>query len=62
MHYNEQTRVLTIVYRGGRGKYHYFGVPGEEWAAFRDAPSKGTYLNDTFKTRNYRYEKAPKAA
>ena len=56
MHYNERTRVLTVIYRGTRGKYHYFDVPWEEWRAFRDADSKGTYLNTIFKEKEYRYE------
>jgi len=57
MSYNDETRTLTIVYRGKRGVYRYFDVPPEEFAAFRSAPSKGTYLNEVFKTRQYRYER-----
>lgn len=57
MHYDEPSRVLTMIYRGNRGKYRYFDVPPEEWAAFQAAPSKGTYLNEVFKARNFRYEK-----
>ncbi|HXC96790.1 MAG TPA: KTSC domain-containing protein [Edaphobacter sp.] len=57
MHYNEKTQILTIVYRGKRGVYRYFDVPSEEYAAFCAAPSKGTYLNEIFKTREYRYER-----
>jgi hypothetical protein len=57
MFYNDETRILTIVYRGKRGVYRYFDVPPEEFAAFRAAPSKGTYLNEIFKTRQYRYER-----
>ncbi len=57
MHYNEETRILTIVYRGKRGVYRYFDVPPEEYAMFRAAPSKGIYLNEIFKTREYRYER-----
>lgn len=57
MHYNEETRILTIVYRGKRGVYRYFDVPPEEYATFSAAPSKGTYLNEIFKTREYRYER-----
>ena len=57
MSYNDETRTLTIVYRGKRGVYRYFDVPPEEFAAFRAAPSKGTYLNEIFKTRQYRYER-----
>jgi hypothetical protein len=57
MSYNDETRTLTIVYRGKRGVYRYFDVPPEEFAAFRAAPSKGTYLNEVFKPKQYRYEK-----
>lgn len=57
MSYNDETRTLTIVYRGKRGVYRYFDVPPEEFAAFRSAPSKGTYLNEVFKTKQYRYER-----
>jgi hypothetical protein len=61
MSYNLETQTLTIVYRGKRGVYHYFEVPPEEYAAFRAAPSKGVYLNEIFKTRQYRYERASKS-
>ena len=57
MSYNDEARTLTIVYRGKRGVYRYFEVPPEEFAAFRAAPSKGVYLNEIFKTRQYRYER-----
>ena len=57
MHYDAERRVLMIVYRGDRGRYRYFDVPPEEWEAFRAAKSKGTYLNEVFKERGYRYER-----
>ncbi len=57
MFYNDETRTLTIVYRGKRGVYRYFDVPPEEFAAFRSAPSQGAYLNEIFKARQYRYER-----
>jgi len=57
MSYEDETRTLTIVYRGKRGVYRYFDVPPEEFAAFRAAPSKGVYLNEIFKTRQYRYQR-----
>lgn len=57
MQYDPERRTLMIVYRGNRGRYRYFDVPPEEWEAFRAARSKGTYLNETFKDRKYRYEK-----
>ena len=57
MSYEPEDRTLTILYRGGRGTYRYFDVPAEEWEAFHTAPSKGTYLNEVFKPKGYRYEK-----
>ena len=62
MHYNAETSVLTIVYRGSRGRYRYFDVPAEVWAAFQAAPSKGTYLNSTFKEQGYLYERVRESA
>lgn len=61
MQYDAERRILTIVYRGNRGRYHYFDVPPEEWEAFRAAKSKGLYLNEIFKERCYRYEKVREA-
>ncbi len=57
MRYNDETRTLSVVYRGKRGVYRYFEVPPEEFAAFRATPSKNIYLNEVFKTRQYRYER-----
>jgi hypothetical protein len=57
MRYDEVGRVLTIAFRGGRGTYRYFDVPPSEWASFQNAFSKGTYLNEIFKPKGYRYEK-----
>jgi hypothetical protein len=61
MSYNAETHVLTIVFRGKRGVYRYFDVPPEEYAAFRSAPSKGVYLNEIFKPKEYRYAKVSPA-
>jgi hypothetical protein len=57
MSYNDDARVLTIVYRGNRGVYRYFNVPPEEFSAFRAAPSKGIYLNEIFKAKHYQYKR-----
>jgi len=35
--------------------YRSFDVPPEEYEAFLQAESKGTYLNKVFKPRGYRY-------
>jgi len=57
MRYLPETKVLVIAFRGERGTYRYFDVPLEEWVAFRGSASKGTYLNEVFKAKNYQYEK-----
>lgn len=57
MSYNDEGRILTLVYRGNRGVYRYFNVPPEEFAAFCAAPSKGVYLNEVFKIKQYHYER-----
>ena len=53
--YEAATRQLEIEFREGGDVYRYFDVPGEEYAAFMAAESKGTYLNRVFKAREYRY-------
>jgi hypothetical protein len=49
------TRELEIEFRERGDVYRYFDVPGVEYAAFRAAGSKGTYLNLMFQPRDYRY-------
>jgi hypothetical protein len=48
-------RELEIRFRASGDVYRYFGVPSEEYRAFMAAESKGTYLNQVFKPREYRY-------
>ena len=57
MLYSPPQRTLDIVFRDDRGTYRYHDVTPEEWRAFKRAPSKGTYLNATFKARHPRYER-----
>jgi hypothetical protein len=47
--------VLELEFRQSGEVYRYFDVPAEEHAAFLGAESKGTYLNQQFKPRGYRY-------
>jgi hypothetical protein len=61
MRYEPLRRILEIVFRGGHGRYRYFEVPMEEWRRFRDAPSKGTYLNERFKAKSFRYQKVERS-
>lgn len=53
--YLPASRELEIRFRESGDVYRYFDVPGEEYAAFMAAESKGTYLNQVFKPRGYRY-------
>jgi len=61
MRFDPVQKILEIVFRGARGAYRYFEVPVEEWQRFRNAPSKGTYLNQFFKSKKYSYEKIEQA-
>ena len=54
MGYAAEQRILQLEFRSG-DVYRYFDVPEEEYAAIRSAESKGTYLNQAFKPRGYRY-------
>jgi hypothetical protein len=54
MGYAAEQRILQLEFRSG-DVYRYFDVPVEEYLAFRSADSKGTYLNQVFKLRGYRY-------
>jgi hypothetical protein len=59
MRYEAKPRWLTIVFRGSGDTYVYFAVPGKEWGTFLEAESKGTYLNQIFKQKGYRYVVLP---
>ncbi len=53
--YDAGKKILEIEFRESREIYRYFDVPAEEYTAFLTADSKGTYLNQEFKHRGYRY-------
>jgi hypothetical protein len=55
MGYDAAWHILEIEYRLTQEIYAYFDVPPEEYTAFRNAESKGRYLNTVFKQRGYRY-------
>lgn len=57
MSYDKLKSALTIVFRGKHGVYRYYNVSPEEYAEFCAAPSKGTYLNQTFKARQHPFER-----
>lgn len=53
--YEPATHQFEIEFRESGDVYRYADVPKEEYAAFLAADSKGTYLNQVFKLRNYPY-------
>jgi hypothetical protein len=53
--YDSEARVLQLEFRQTGKVYQYFDVPPEEYEGFLRAESKGTYLNQEFKRRGYRY-------
>lgn len=53
--YEPLERELDLEFRASREIYRYFDVPPEEHTAFLSAESKGTYLNEMFKPKGYRY-------
>lgn len=55
MGYAPAERVLELEFRGSGDIYDYFDVPPEVYAEFREAKSKGTYLNQVFKNLGYPY-------
>ena len=57
MRYEPIREELVIAFRERGVAYRYFNVPMEEWEAFLEAESKGTYLNRVFKAKEYPYEK-----
>jgi KTSC domain len=59
MGYDPAWRVLEIEFRDTGEIYLYYDVPAEEYEALRQALSKGTYLNQTFKKKGYQYEPVP---
>lgn len=53
--YFPETEILRIIYQSG-SVYHYFGVPPATYENFRQAKSKGQFLNTVIK-RRFRYQK-----
>jgi KTSC domain len=53
--FDRRKRELEIEFRATGDVYRYFDVPGLEHSAFMAAESKGTYLNQVFKSQGYRY-------
>ena len=50
INYDEARRELHVTYVGG-ATYTYYGVPKPVYAAFKEARSKGQYVNQFVKNR-----------
>ena len=61
MGYDADSHELEIEFRQTGDVYLYFDIPAEEYRDFTAADSKGTYLNQVFKPRGYRYVVIKKA-
>jgi len=57
MRYEPVREELVIIFRARGLAYRYFNVSMEEWEAFLEAESKGTYLNRVFKSKQHPYER-----
>jgi hypothetical protein len=53
--YDASRNELEIEFRQNGSVYRYFGVSPVEYIEFMAAESKGTYLNQVFKSREHRY-------
>lgn len=47
---------VHVVFKNGN-HYVYSGVSDDMWNQFKDASSKGTFLNNEFKAKGYPYRK-----
>lgn len=52
--YEEYEGEAHVVFKSGR-HYIYPEVTQEVWERFRDAPSKGRFVNEEFKAKGYPY-------
>jgi hypothetical protein len=48
-HYDAERREFHITFRGSDRRYAYLGVPAEVYQAFREATSKGRFVNAVIK-------------
>lgn len=52
--YDEDQCEVHVVFKNGR-HYVYSEVPKEVWDSFKDASSKGTFINQEFKAKGFPY-------
>jgi hypothetical protein len=50
--YDEEASEVHVIFKRS-GHYIYSDVAQEVWERFRDAPSKGIFVNEEFKIKNY---------
>jgi hypothetical protein len=55
--YDEDQGEAHVIFKGG-AHYIYSGVTQEVWDLFRDAGSKGTFVNQEFRAKGYDYRRA----
>lgn len=55
--YDADAGEVHVIFKSGR-HYIYSGVSSETWEQFKDAPSKGTFVNQEFKAKSYQYREA----
>jgi|GEM_PF-329457 hypothetical protein len=51
IHYNPESRALSIWFGPEGRRYTYFDVPEATYHALRDAPSRGRYFNQAIRDR-----------
>lgn len=56
--YDEGANEVHVIFKSGR-RYIYSEVSLEVWERFRNAPSKGTFLNEEFKAKGYPFLALP---
>lgn len=54
--FDADAREVHAVFKNGE-HYVYLDVPQDVWEQFRDASSKGTFLNRELKAKGYPYRK-----
>jgi hypothetical protein len=52
--FDEDAAEVHVIFKSGR-HYIYSEVSLEVWSQFRDSSSKGTFVNQEFKAKSYRY-------
>lgn len=54
--YDEVESEVHVIFKGNR-HYIYSDVSDDVWIRFRDASSKGTFVNEEFRAKRYNFRK-----